>query len=392
MPPTSELLYLSPVVPALTGNGLAMRAGMVLEALAEHHRVSLLVVRLHPSPEARIPAVFRRLCHRTSIVDPAKGSSSFSPALRLVRSRTRPFDQLREAPFDTIHAFRLAMAPYASRFIADRSRRPRLDLDLDDIESRTHRRLASLCRVNDDRARAAFEDRQAELADAAESEALLEFDRIYVCSQADRALIEGRAGGVVAVLPNAVRLPASTAPPPDRGAFRFLFVGTLGYYPNEDAVLWLCREIAPRLRESTRSAIEIDVVGGGASPRLRAETAAAGVNLRGPVSRLSPLYRRASAVLAPIRAGGGTRIKIIEAWSHRRPVVSTSLGAEGLDAGHEQQILLADDPELFCQACLRLMNDRGLAARLVESAHDLFRRRYSPEAMRAAVASFHDAP
>jgi hypothetical protein len=97
-------------------------------------------------------------------------------------------------------------------------------------------------------------------------------------------------------------------------------------------------------------------------------------------------------VVAPIRAGGGTRIKILEAWSHRRPVVSTSLGAEGLDARPEREILIADEPDLYCQACQRLMNDRDLVARLVENAHDLFQRRYSIEAMRANVASLYGSP
>jgi glycosyltransferase involved in cell wall biosynthesis len=81
--------------------------------------------------------------------------------------------------------------------------------------------------------------------------------------------------------------------------------------------------------------------------------------------------------LNPVRAGGGTRIKAIEAFAHRRPLVSTSVGAEGLDVEHGQHLLIADAPDDFAAACLRLMREPGLAAALAERAHALCRERYA---------------
>ena len=394
MPAKPTLLYVSPVVPALTGNGLAMRAGMVLEALAGSHRVSLLVVNLYAKSDPRVPAALLECCERVEVVDPAVAPTSFIASL-IGRSRRRngaaslaPF---RGVAFDIVHAFRLATVSFARQQLAGSACRPRWHLDLDDIESLTHRRIAALCRKNGDIDRARVADAQARHSELAEEDALQQFDRVYVCSEADRVRLETRARGQVCVLPNAVRPavhhPAHNPTPEEGRPVRLLFVGTLDYYPNEDAALHLCRDIVPRLRQMTSMPFGLDIIGGGASGRLREAAAAADVDLRGAVRDLEPWYEQSSVVVTPIRAGGGTRIKILEAFSRCRPVVSSSLGAEGLDVHDGREIVLADDPDCFSDACQCLMHDRERAHRMVQSAHALVERCHSPEAMRLTLDS-----
>jgi glycosyltransferase involved in cell wall biosynthesis len=376
-----ELLFVSPVVPALTGNGLAMRAGLVLEALSARHAVSLLVFRLYAGPGEDLPPELRRLCRRTAILPPGGAKTPGFWARRI--GALAPFHR---ASFDVIHVFRLATLPLVHSLLERRVPRPRLHLDLDDIDSVTRTRIAALCRANGDLTAAVLEDAEARRAISAEREALHTADRVYVSSEADRRLLASQGGRAeLRVLPNGVRIPASLAPEPGVGPFRFLFIGTLGYYPNEDAALLLCREIAPAVRKWSAVEVAFEVVGGGASPRLREAARCAGVHLLGAVPDVKGVYGSAGAMVVPLRAAGGTRIKILEAFSYGRPVVSTSIGAEGLAVAHERELLIGDAPDEIAAACARLAGDRELRARLATRGLDLVNRAYSPTSVERAL-------
>ena len=392
MPSKPDLLYLSPVIPALTGNGLAMRAGMVLEALAEHYSISLLVVSLYPPFAARVPTAFEKLCRRSAVITPpqfARSSRSFLPSFLSERFWPRPYHGSR---FDVVHAFRLSMLSYTRPYLNGSSGTPKRHLDLDDIESETHRRIAALCRMNEDNARAVLFQSQARRYEALEEEALREFDRVYVCSEADKARLPADHRTELCVLPNAVRTPDPAPRQASEGVFTFLFVGTLGYYPNEDAVRYFGNEIVPHIRRLTRSDFAVNVVGTGAGKRLRQIAADCGMQMIGEVPDIAPWYQDSSAVVVPVRAGGGTRIKVLEAFSNRRPVVSTSIGIEGIDVSNNEQVLIADTPEAFAECLVRLMDDRQLRERLAENAFSLFRHNYSAEAIRKTVASLFVSP
>jgi len=111
------------------------------------------------------------------------------------------------------------------------------------------------------------------------------------------------------------------------------------------------------------------------------------VYLVGEIPDVTWFYRYADVVVVPVRVGGGTRIKVLEAFAHRRPVVSTSMGIEGIDAYEEMEVLLADEPDAFARQCLRLMTDPALCDRLVHNAFDLLTRAFSKEAVATAAAA-----
>jgi glycosyltransferase involved in cell wall biosynthesis len=113
-----------------------------------------------------------------------------------------------------------------------------------------------------------------------------------------------------------------------------------------------------------------------------------GVEVIGEAPDVSPWYRDAHMAIVPVRAGGGTRIKVLEAFAHMRPVVTTTVGIEGIAAEPDRHVLVGDDAETLAAACLRLMRDPALAERLASDAFALFSRDYSSESLARIVATF----
>jgi glycosyltransferase involved in cell wall biosynthesis len=263
---------------------------------------------------------------------------------------------------------------------------PRRHLDLDDVESIARGRLAALHRLNGHVAMARVEEAAARRSAAIEAAVLRDFDRLYVCSEEDREALRRGSDTPVCVLPNALPVPGPLPPKRGGGPFTFLFVGTLGYYPNEDAILHFCAEVLPLIRRSAPRAVEVAIVGAGAAPAVQHLAGLPDVRLIGAVPDVAPWYGQADAVVVPIRAGGGTRIKVLEAFSYRRPVVSTSLGIEGIAARAEEQVLLGDTPAAFAQQCLRLMSDPRLVEGITQHAYALFLQSYTIEAVARGLA------
>ena len=410
-----NLLYISPAVPAVTGNGLAMRAAMVLEALAADYAVHLLIIPVlaqacdeispdvsawcarsaihrsgtRPDPLfsliARIEDPRERLAARLSYPKPALCRFTTSSA---VLEAAQVFGS---TVFHEVHVFRLYMAPFAEPYLrAGPEQRPTCRLDMDDHESVTRHRLAELFEANGAVEAAALERSEAQNYADMEQEYLPRFDRVYVCSHRDRLEITGRHGGShVTVVPNGVRIPPAPASPRRQGPFTLLFVGSLGYYPNEDAALFLCTEVLPRLRALTAMPVQVYIVGTHPSERLRQLSAVPGVTVTGSVPNLARYYQSADLVVVPIRAGGGTRIKLLEAFAHRRPVVSTTLGAEGIEARHGTHVLLADTPRDFAGQCARLVETPSLGVELAQRAFELVSTAHSPERIQELLRRDH---
>jgi glycosyltransferase involved in cell wall biosynthesis len=159
-----------------------------------------------------------------------------------------------------------------------------------------------------------------------------------------------------------------------------LLQGSLNYGPNMDAVEWLIGEVAPKLWERVPGA-EIRLVGNPA-PGVQRWDRPPAVTVVGKVPDMVPELARADIAVVPLRIGSGTRLKILESFAHRIPVVSTTLGADGLDVRDGVHLLLADTPDDFAAACQRLLSDMALRKRMVDAAEALFLRRYEWSATR----------
>jgi glycosyltransferase involved in cell wall biosynthesis len=208
-------------------------------------------------------------------------------------------------------------------------------------------------------------------------------DAVIVCSDLDEQRL-GVANAVV--VPNgydrprvpAGRLTVSSTP-------TVLLQGVLHYPPNADAAAWMATSIAPVLQQLEPRA-QVRLVGAD-SPPQRALHRPPLVTVTGRVPDIVPELARADVVAVPVRFGSGTRVKILEAFAHRIPVVSTSLGAEGIDAVGGEHLLIADTAESFAAACAQLFNDTELRRRLTDNAFDLFKQRYQWSAAGRTVGS-----
>jgi glycosyltransferase involved in cell wall biosynthesis len=195
---------------------------------------------------------------------------------------------------------------------------------------------------------------------------------VVLCSELDASRF---GAGNVTVVPNGYDLPVQSVGRLDVGTPPTIILqGSLVYAPNADAARWLVEEIAPLIRETLPTA-EIRLVGepDGSVSKLDDPPR---VTVVGRVDSMEPELARADLVAVPIRYGSGTRVKILEAFAHRIPVVSTTLGAEGLGLEPDVHFLAADEPSAFSAACIRLLEDRDLRLRLTDDAHCLFLERY----------------
>jgi glycosyltransferase involved in cell wall biosynthesis len=165
-----------------------------------------------------------------------------------------------------------------------------------------------------------------------------------------------------------------------------MFVGRMDYFPNHDAARYFLGEVWPLLRGCYGDDVRFHLVGAGAPPSFHPEEIE-GVVFDRSRADIVPVYREASVAVVPIRSGGGTRVKILEAFALGRPVVSTTMGAEGLDVEHGRHLLIADTAEAFADACAALLDDQEKVAAFVAVAADWVRRHHSTTAVRTAVAS-----
>lgn len=254
-------------------------------------------------------------------------------------------------------------------------------VDFDDIESKRNLRIAE--RLRRDVGREVFWVARLRAWRLAryEQQVLGEVDIVLLCSAKDRdevAAMSTRAQ-VIAV-PNAVPVTQPLPADPHREV-NILFVGTMGYQPNADGAVFFCREVLPTLRASCTHPVVVWLVGYDPAPRVRALDAELNVIVTGSVPSVEPFYRAADLCIAPIRSGGGTRIKILEALAHGRPLVSTTLGIEGIDVTPDEHYLLADDAPGFAEACARLITDAALRDRLVANAFTAVKARYAYESV-----------
>ena len=195
-----------------------------------------------------------------------------------------------------------------------------------------------------------------------------------VAAQVQRVVIASDLDAARSGLPNVSVIP-NTYPRPQRpvgnpaagGPPVLLFQGNLGYPPNIDAAQWLATVIAPLVRAAVPEA-EVRLVGRPGANVTELHRPGV-VTVVGEVPSMEEELARASVAVVPLRYGSGTRVKILESFAHRVPVVSTTLGAEGLDAEDGVHLLLADDPEEFAAATVRLLGDS------LGCAHDWSRRR-----------------
>jgi glycosyltransferase involved in cell wall biosynthesis len=184
----------------------------------------------------------------------------------------------------------------------------------------------------------------------------------------------------IEVIPNGVDLEyfrAEAAPGVERATQpTILFCGAMDYTPNIDALRWYFSEMHEAVRRLVPQT-EVIIVGKDPTPEVRGYAGWPNVTVTGSVPDVRPFYRRAWLQIVPLRIGGGTRLKIVESLAMRTPVISTTIGAQGLGLRHEHDILLADAANGFVQQTVRALKDAALRSHLETTGIDTVRRTLS---------------
>lgn len=198
----------------------------------------------------------------------------------------------------------------------------------------------------------------------------------FVCSERDRRYLGALGLTRLHVVPNAVPLPMREYRAVDEPTL--LYLGNYGHAPNIGAAERLIRRIFPRVRAEIPNALLL-IAGSPADALPSSKNPPEGVSFLGFVPDLGALYSSSRVVCCPISEGGGTRVKIIEAGAHGRPVVSTRIGAEGLSFNDGKEIILADSDEDISRACIALLNDAERCEKIGAAMQDKVYRVYNPE-------------
>jgi sugar transferase (PEP-CTERM/EpsH1 system associated) len=228
-----------------------------------------------------------------------------------------------------------------------------------------------------------------------EGATLARFDGVLAVSDADRETF-------ARLYPDAIRQPVHVVPTgvdteyfaPDatytsHDAHRtphLIFTGSMDWLPNEDAMQFFCRDILPLIRAQEPD-VRLSIVGRAPTPAVKRLADDYGVEVTGRVDDVRPYMKEAAVYVVPLRIGGGTRLKIFEAMSMGKAVVSTTVGAEGLPVVNGEHVLLADEPIAFARDVVRLLRDTDRRARLETAARALVVEQYDWSAVASSLES-----
>lgn len=377
----------TPYLPYPPDTGGKTRSYHLLRALTQRFDVDLYSVHYGTEPAEAIQALREQCCQVVSLAleKSWRTRDRWRRALaRLPRSvdyfctpdsLMRAQDYLRDGRYDVLVADEICMTPYAELA----SHLPRV-VARQKVDHLHYQEMA--------RARPWGGDK---VLDSLEATRLQQYERakmpIYqaymACSDHDAAIIGRDAPGApFLVIPNGVDLDTFfPSQSPKAGRPILLYVGAMNYYPNIDAVKFFFDGMYGRIVQAMPD-VRVQIVGHSPPPEVLQRAQLPGVEVMGSVPHMRPYYDAATVFMVPLRLGGGTRLKIVEAMAMGLPVVSTSVGAEGLDIHPGQNILIADDASAFAGEVLRLFADAELRARLGEGGHRLAARYDWKELMR----------
>lgn len=378
-----NLLFCCPDLPYPPDSGLKVRVFNLGRELARRHQVHLACLSRSVPDSAALAAIEAAGMSVTPIGKPAVSLKKklLTYAGRLAAGVPLPYilswEESIFAEFSRLAAgqnFDMVIAEhlFMARFVLGLN--PRMVITEHNVEGQLESQLA---------AAAPLPGRWLKQAEAAwisayERKLVRSFARVIAVSEADRRALARMVPGVpIALVGNGVDcgrfrdlFAAPRTPEP-----RFLFLGLMSYEPNAEAALWFVREILPGI-SSRFPAAAVTVAGAQPPGPVRALDNGESVRVTGAVADVLPYYQQNSVMVVPLRQGGGSRLKILEAFAAGMPVVSTGKGAEGLEVEDGVHLLIADRPADFAAAVGRLLEDRELYAVLRRNARRLVEDRY----------------
>ena len=388
-----KILLLTPDIPYPSESGAAIRNWGIISGLsAVGHEVTLLTFADHALDARSTPLVERcSAVHRVPLPDRGRtarliqlatsgsadmetrlSSSDFAKTLRHL---------LQVESFDIAQFSGLELGGYLDAILSEKggakvvydALNAEADLQrlIADVDSGSFRRVpAMLYSRAQARRLARFEARVCRLVDA-----------VVAVSGEDRALLQRYAGAPITIVSNGIHAddycPRSEN---QRARKQLVFTGKMDYRPNVDAIEWFCADILPKVRKQIDE-IQFKVVGRNPHPRLQALAETGAFQLTGWVESVLPHLHEAALYVVPLRMGSGTRLKVLQAMAAGCAVISTSIGAAGLNDDSRATIAIADDASAFAEAIVSLLEDDNQRKRMGELAQQRVRAHYDWRAL-----------
>ncbi len=393
--PFKRVLALSNCHPFPPTNGIALRVRAILNGLAASgHEIDLLCFG-DPTEAGQDSDKRLETCKGVQIIpSPGAGSSNYSALLRRAAAvpSTRPYGVARSRSKRMAneiqnrlrrHACDVVLCEEADLLVNVPDRLP-VPLIVDHHNAE-HVLLKRYLAQETDPFRRAYAWMEARKVRNWERQATLRADVAMVCSDVDRATYQRLCpSATVMVAPNVIDAGAYT-PAGGEEPETILYAGGMDWYPNRDAVEFFAFSILPLIRRCVPGARFV-IAGRNSAPEFRRRfDGIPCVEFTGAVPDMRPQIARAAVCVVPLRIGSGTRLKILEAAAVAKPVVSTTLGAEGLDFADGSEILLADEPESFASAVVDLLNDARRRRRLGAAARRRVEHSYSLPTLQSAL-------
>lgn len=392
-----KILFLTQVLPYPLDAGPKLRAYYVLRHLAQQHEITLLSFVRSSDTLAAI-AHLQEFCQKvhTVLMPRSKmrdlyhlGSSLLTREPFIIARDWLPEMQRRlekiiseAGPFDVIHADQLWMAPYAlwARRCSPPDQPPKLVLDQHNAVFMIPQRLAESDANWIKRQLLNLETQKLAQWEVA---TCTQFDEVVWVTQEDYAAVQhqaeqqGKSAPNSAIIPICGDLADKKVVQQKGGRRRVTFVGGLHYPPNAQGILWFATNVFPQVLVQAPD-IVLTVIGKQPPEALHTlNIPQANLDVTGFVQELEPYLAETAVFVVPLQAGGGMRVKILDAWAWGLPIVSTTIGAEGIHHTADQNILIADSPETFAQATLRLLQEPQLGERMAQAGRAWVHQHYN---------------
>jgi glycosyltransferase involved in cell wall biosynthesis len=387
-----KILLLTQVLPYPPDSGPKVKTWNVIKYLSLHHDVTL--VSFVRGDQQHDIEVLKKYCREVHTVEMDR--SIIKDGMALVRSMVTGLPWLiardrrsamvtlirsitTEQAFDVVHADQLNMAQYAAAV-----ERGIKVIDEHNALWLLYRRMAGTMPSGP---RKWLLNRDWRLLRTYEGQICRDFDSVLTVSEVDRDALMEVAGEKLNFTVIPIAVDTDEVAPVERAvdANRIVHIGTMFWPPNVDGILWFTREVLPIIR-AVKPEVGFDIIG--AKPPqeiLYLGEVDPLINVTGYVEDTTPYQEKTGVLIVPVRAGGGMRVKILNALSQALPMVTTTIGCEGIAVEHGKHLLIADTPQEFAEAVIRLLDDRDAGQRLAQNGRLLIQEQYDYRKVCAAL-------
>ncbi len=390
-----RLLFIAPCIPQFKGIGWEQRAFCFLKGYAQEADVDLICCDFNNTEQnledvsqldqiCRSVQIFKRneILENVSVVmklwrlfllDPFFATTSLKPEFLSVINKSI-------ADADLIHTFRLEMLSFVPRVCWGR-----VLLDLDECHVTLRKKQQALKGSITFDLENLLRNFDSYRVERYQKQAISQVKIAFVSSEIERQRLGEKP--TIQVIHNIANSRKIDPVEQEINSQNILFVGNLSMPANIDAILYFVQEIWDKILIKNPDCNFI-IAGRNPTDEILPLANQKGIKLYANVPDLKPIYQTTTVAIAPIRFGAGTKIKVIEAFGFGVPVVSTSMGAEGLLVQHEKHLLIADSPDDFAESCVRLLNESETRQKLSSLAWEYFQEKHDSQSLYDQITRF----